>query len=422
MTLGAELGWDQLSSDFIVVNSADTRAQDEVKGPSGLWRSLAMNLNEEINIDLWQAVESKYEGKLYAEAILDAIKSLSHLIREKSNADGDGASLIGQAFGGNSPKVMLNRMQTTSEIDEQKGFEQLLRGIYGGIRNPRTHEIYVDTKESADAVILFINFLYLRISSTQSFFELESFKKRVFDKLFAERDDYAELIVSEIPYDEIENTAVAILNERDKGDSRKLQYFFRATFNRAERDQTERIVKAISNELRAAQSEHEIVDVIAYLQGELWTLVDEDVKIRTETSMIESVKQGIQDAYEEKLQAGHLGAWASTRGEYFKLRRELAAALIDLLRQSWYTQNYVGEIFFFYLPSIIKDNDQIQRCCSNLAYAALSNQARRVRDKLEDHFDRLPKTWQQLILEYGLRYRDEDPDYYQKLTNAYLPF
>src|SRR5690348_572445 len=99
-----------------------------------------MNLRNEITQHLWNAIENVYEGGNYSHAILEAMHLLSNTLREKANIDGDGVSLVGQALGGDSPKLRLNRLQTDSERNIQKGIEQILRGLYVGIRNPRSHE------------------------------------------------------------------------------------------------------------------------------------------------------------------------------------------------------------------------------------------------------------------------------------------
>ena len=150
-----------------------------------------MDLNDIVSEDIYSVIKNKYNNQLYSDAILDSIKYLTNIIREKSKVGGDGAGLIGQAFGGQSPKIKINKMATTSEIDEQKGYEQILRGIYCGIRNPRSHEQYQDVKEVADPIIIFINYLAEMIKSTKSYFQLEEYKNRVFDPLFVEREDYA---------------------------------------------------------------------------------------------------------------------------------------------------------------------------------------------------------------------------------------
>src|SRR4030042_7075085 len=138
-----------------------------------------MDVQKEIAPELWTAIKAHYEAGLYSNAILDAMKVLTELIRVKSKLDGDGANLVGQAFGGNAPPIKISPMQKVSEIDEQKGFEQLLRGFYVGIRNPRTHENFKDNREECDAIIVFINYLYNIINSSRSFFVIDDFKKRV---------------------------------------------------------------------------------------------------------------------------------------------------------------------------------------------------------------------------------------------------
>lgn len=371
---------------------------------------------------MYQHISIHYENGLYSDAILDAVKVLTDLIRTKSKIDGDGATLVGQAFGGNTPLLKLNKMQKISEIDEQKGFEQMLRGLYVGLRNPRTHEKITDTKEDCDSIILFIEYLCRKINDTKSFFELEEFKKKIFDTLFVKSSEYAELLVSEIPPDEIANVAVAILKERHNGNPEKLEYFFSAVFNKADEDQLVAILKAFSNELKTTQTDIEIINLVRHIKDQLWPRIDEDTKMRIENRMIDSVSKGsIKDEQTE----GSLGTWANSLGEYFKLKRELGQALIDRLKPSWYTQNYIGRFFLIYLPSIIDSDWMVESCCKNLAYATLGNNAKILKSKLLDNFVLLPKKWRELILEYGLRYRDHDDKYYeslQKLKDEKLPF
>src|SRR5437764_11655835 len=104
-----------------------------------------MNLETEINPELWQAIRRSYENGAYANAILDSIHFLSEAIRMKTGLQSDGTALAGQAFGGKSPKLRLNRLETESEQNIQHGVEQLLRGVYQALRNPRSHGRVDDT-------------------------------------------------------------------------------------------------------------------------------------------------------------------------------------------------------------------------------------------------------------------------------------
>jgi len=373
-----------------------------------------MDLNDILSEDIYSVIKNKYDNQLYSDAILDSIKYLTNIIREKSKVDGDGAGLIGQAFGGQSPKIKINKMATTSEIDEQKGYEQILRGIYCGIRNPRSHEQYQDVKEVADSIIIFINYLAEMIKSTKSYFQLEEYKNRVFDPLFVEREDYAEILVNEIPSDEIVNTSISILKDRNRGESKKLETYFKALFNKMDRSQYDSLMKAISNELKIAQQNNDIISIIRLIEPKFWPILDDDVKIRIENVIIESVREGYYDMY-EGIKKGHLGTWAGDIGGYFKLRRELGEAIIEQLNNNWYAQNYIAEYFIYYLSSIIIDNDLIRRCCNNISYATLSNNAKHLKKLLKDNFSFFPTQWQELILKYGLKYKEYDIEYFESL-------
>lgn len=372
-----------------------------------------MDIQKEINPEIYTTIKVHYDAFLYSNAIIDAMKVLTDLIRSKAKLDGDGAALVGQAFGGSSPPIKISPMQKLSEIDEQKGFEQLLRGLYVGIRNPRTHENYKDEKEESEAIILFINYIYKRIKNSTSFFKLDEFRKRIFDPLFVEKSEYAELLVSEIPYDELVNTTISILNNRKSGDPKKLDFFFDAAFNKADAEQQQMIIKVFSTELKNAQTDLEIIGLIRYIKPKLWPLIDDDTKFRIENRIICSVKEGYLENGEVK--KGVLGTWGNSLGQYFKLKNELARALIERLSPSWYTQNYVANYYLSYLDSIVEGNYLIEKCCENLAYAALGNNAKLLKSELSNYFTALPKKWRELFLEKGLRYRDHDKQYYDKL-------
>lgn len=372
-----------------------------------------MELQKEISPELFAAVKSHYESGSYSNAILDAVKVLTELIREKAKLDGDGANLVGQAFGGNAPPIKISPMQKVSEIDEQKGFEQLLRGLYVGIRNPRTHENYNDNKEECHAVILFVNYLINIINAARSFFILDEFKKRVFDPLFVEKSEYAELLVSEIPHDELVNTAISILQDRNQGNATKLEYFFDAVFNKAETEHLQLIMKVFSNELKKVTTDSEIIGLIRLIKPKLWILLDEDCKLRIENRIIESVKVGYYK--DGSCQKGALGTWGNSLGQYFKLRAELADALTELLSPNWYTQNYIGQFYLSYLDSIVDGDYRISKCCEGLAYASLGNNAKILKSQLSEYFSSLPKKWREKYLEKALRYKDSDNGFYSRL-------
>lgn len=143
-----------------------------------------MNIQTILDERLWRALQSSYENRNFTAAILDAIYFLNDMIRQKTGLESDGTALAGQAFGGKVPRLKVNHLQTESERNIQAGLEQILRGLYQGIRNPRSHEKYNDSQEDADAIIVFIGYLVRVIDQSKTPFTKSEFIGRVFDPHF----------------------------------------------------------------------------------------------------------------------------------------------------------------------------------------------------------------------------------------------
>ena len=156
-----------------------------------------MNLQTFLQIELWDAVRTNYERENFSGSILDASYFLSDLLRQKSGVDG--ATLVGQALGGSNPKIKIGKDQSETELNKQRGFEQILRGLYQAIRNPRSHEKTLDTRKDAIALIVFINFLVDTITNAKSQFSVKDFIKKVLEKDFVPSERYAALLYEEIP-------------------------------------------------------------------------------------------------------------------------------------------------------------------------------------------------------------------------------
>lgn len=94
----------------------------------------------------------------YFHAVLEATKSVADKIRRKSSADGDGAALVNAALAGGSPVLRINANSTDSERGEQRGFCNLLVGMFGVFRNPTAHAPKVvwqiDEHDALDLMVL----------------------------------------------------------------------------------------------------------------------------------------------------------------------------------------------------------------------------------------------------------------------------
>ena len=75
----------------------------------------------------------------YFHAVFEATKGVAERIRLLSGLNGDGADLVNKAFAGQQPVLALGPLTTESEKSEQKGFANLLIGLFGAVRNPLAH-------------------------------------------------------------------------------------------------------------------------------------------------------------------------------------------------------------------------------------------------------------------------------------------
>lgn len=75
----------------------------------------------------------------YFHAVFEATKSVAEKIRRRTGLTSDGADLIDVAFGLKAPRLAINTLRTETEQSEQKGFANLLKGIFGTFRNVTGH-------------------------------------------------------------------------------------------------------------------------------------------------------------------------------------------------------------------------------------------------------------------------------------------
>lgn len=271
-----------------------------------------MTIRNEIDVELWEAIQKNYESENYTGSILDAIFKLTDTIRNKTGLEGDGVNLIGQAFGGDDPRIKLNKLQTDSEKDMQKGIQEILRGIYTGIRNPRSHDAMTDDKSSADAVIVFVNFLLKLIDQSKLRFCEEDFLKRVFDPYYVKTEKYSLLLVKEIPKRQRANIAIQTILQRNEGDIYALGFFLDALFSQLEDSEIARVYKVVSDELRTTTNHTDIRYLVHICPAKYWTQIESSVRIRTEAILFEDFSNGSYDETTKKCgNSGALATWVT---------------------------------------------------------------------------------------------------------------
>jgi len=102
----------------------------------------------------------------YFHAVLEAIKGIAERIRNLSGLTTDGAELVNTAFSIKAPFLALNSLKTETEISEQKGFGNILVGLFGAVRNPTAHApkiMWPMTEQDALDVFSLVSFVHRKL-------------------------------------------------------------------------------------------------------------------------------------------------------------------------------------------------------------------------------------------------------------------
>ena len=105
----------------------------------------------------------------YFHAVLEATKGVAERIREMSGFVSDGAELVNVAFSVRNPVLALNPLRTETEKSEQKGFSNLLIGLFGAIRNPTAHAPKITwpmSEQDALDVLTLVSFVHRKLDNT----------------------------------------------------------------------------------------------------------------------------------------------------------------------------------------------------------------------------------------------------------------
>ena len=370
-----------------------------------------MNLQTHIKASLWQAIQSTYEAGNYSHAILDAMHYLSNVLRDKTGADGDGVSLAGQAMGGESPRLRINKLQTDTERNEQRGIESIIRGMYQAIRNPRSHEQIEDNQDTANVIIYFINYILGIIERSEEPYSLSKFMVRVFDPDFYRSQRYAELLIDEIPLNKRFDTLVTVYREKEKGEIYNIGLFVRALIEKLTSDNLKDYLSIVSDELSSVTDESIIRYNLNLLPSGLWGQLSEISRLRIENRIIHSIKEG--EVQGGKCAKGGLATWARNHFQHFTLRRQLCNELMNKIRSgSQAAQHYSVKYYLSYLPQVVL-NPIMQKSFVETISNAVRREDNLIREALVESILTLPEDWQKGFIDELKDLTDEeDPEVY----------
>lgn len=106
----------------------------------------------------------------YFHAVLEAVKSVADKLRARTGLLDDGAILVDRALAGEPPMLAINPRATKSEVDEQRGFANLVKGVFGMFRNPTAHELRAKWpmgQEDAEDLLSLVSLVHRRLDAAR---------------------------------------------------------------------------------------------------------------------------------------------------------------------------------------------------------------------------------------------------------------
>jgi uncharacterized protein (TIGR02391 family) len=123
--------------------------------------------NRNIHPKIYQYCNSELITENYFHSIFEAVKSIAEEIRQRTNLTLDGSELVEKALSVNSPLIKINSLLTETEQSEQKGFANLIKGVFGMFRNTTAHApkvVWAITEDEALDIMTTISLIHKKLS------------------------------------------------------------------------------------------------------------------------------------------------------------------------------------------------------------------------------------------------------------------
>lgn len=108
------------------------------------------------------AAYAHFKGGRFRDAVLNSVVAVFDLIRERTGLDNDGAELVAEVFSLQRPHLVFSTLDNESGRNDQKGFIQILQGVYQGVRNPKAHTLTINPSQNVAAQYLVFSSLLCR--------------------------------------------------------------------------------------------------------------------------------------------------------------------------------------------------------------------------------------------------------------------
>lgn len=316
-----------------------------------------MEIETKLRPDLWKAIQAHYERNDFTEAVRDTVFHMSEVLREKGSIeDKDGTKLVEVALLGSNPAILVNKNETTTEKDFQQGIGFAFKGIMQSVRNPLSHESLQYTRDEAEVLILYINFLLNQVDKSGGSAKIDSIIDLLLDDDFTDTQEYANLLLKEVPAKKRYDLLLDLYQRRSSLPQYKLKYFLSALFASLTKAAKGDFVRVVSSSLMKCKDDRDLRMYCHYFMVHTYTEIDKLAQLRLENMMLKSVQNGEVDYHLDNEgnevascnSKGSLATWIGSTEKINLLSNKdniIQALFSNLMAKNPEPGNYVFEYF-----------------------------------------------------------------------------
>ena len=252
-----------------------------------------MEIEKRIRPDLWKAIQAHYERNDYTESVRDAVYHVSEVLREKSGlVDKDGSKLVEAALMGSNPAIVIGKNETTTEKDFQQGIAFSFKGIMLAIRNPLSLEKTEHSREDAEAIIFYINYLLNQVDHSGGHTKIESITSLLYDEDMPSSEEYADLLLKEVPIKKRYDLLVELFNNRENLRQEGLHNFIDRLYDSLSKASKADFTRLLNTAMLRCKDDTALRMYINYFMKKTYSELDRLVQIRVEDFIFKAIKKG----------------------------------------------------------------------------------------------------------------------------------
>jgi len=125
--------------------------------------------NRNVHAIIFEYCKAELLVENYFHSVFEATKSIADRLRHITGLYADGNALVETAFSTSNPMIRINYLRNDTDRSEHIGLCNLIKGIFGLIRNPTAHEPkikYEITEDEALDILNTISYIHKRLDIT----------------------------------------------------------------------------------------------------------------------------------------------------------------------------------------------------------------------------------------------------------------